>query len=416
MVTSLPPHYLILSRLWMSRTPLSYRRLITTTKIKISHLIYLLLILPSMATPPLKRQCIENTLPLSTQSNSPCSHPAHPPATTTLFEHEPPAGPSLRQSLTNGHIEGYWAPPARYPTPVPSLVPWTGRQEFVDKLARVEQWASDMGHVAQFRGMSNCRLCGEMNGFRQYSVPSARVEGKRLVWPEGLLHYVKDHAVLPSLEFYRLIMKMVLTTQDAIRSKELYPGPPAPSLQINPRQAPRSRMRLSTPPATARAFAAAEKTKQSAPDQQPPTPFTITVTGPTDRVNSLQLAALRDIVAKRACLPGRQLIIQHGKQLGIDTQAVQCAQATAGIYPILTRACPALEPAHENQYLQSTMTEPRRSLDASFSRMCQDSDECYIFADHDRRLNIRVSWLTLAAKQFQKPLFVIHIDGTCKQL
>jgi hypothetical protein len=39
-----------------------------------------------------------------------------------------------------------------------------------------------------FMGLSPCRLCGEHNGSSEYT------DGV-LVWPEGLCHYIEDHAV-----------------------------------------------------------------------------------------------------------------------------------------------------------------------------------------------------------------------------
>jgi peptidoglycan hydrolase-like protein with peptidoglycan-binding domain len=53
-------------------------------------------------------------------------------------------------------------------------------------------------------GCSPCRLCGAANGFDEYT------DGKYL-WPEGLAHYVLDHAV-------RLPEEVV---QHALRSMEL---------------------------------------------------------------------------------------------------------------------------------------------------------------------------------------------------
>jgi hypothetical protein len=41
-----------------------------------------------------------------------------------------------------------------------------------------------------WKGWSNCRICGIMNG-------SQCMNYKGLIFPEGLIHYIKEHAVKP---------------------------------------------------------------------------------------------------------------------------------------------------------------------------------------------------------------------------
>ena len=47
-------------------------------------------------------------------------------------------------------------------------------------------------------GRSRCRLCGQKNGSLEYT------DGE-YVWPEGLAHYVADHAVRLPSEFVRKV-------------------------------------------------------------------------------------------------------------------------------------------------------------------------------------------------------------------
>ena len=45
-----------------------------------------------------------------------------------------------------------------------------------------------------WRGWSTCRLCGRPNGSRDHT-------DDVYVWPEGYVHYVRDHAVRPPADF-----------------------------------------------------------------------------------------------------------------------------------------------------------------------------------------------------------------------
>jgi hypothetical protein len=61
---------------------------------------------------------------------------------------------------------------------------------WLEKLVRVQQSAT----VKHYMGLSMCRLCGERNGSREFELGG-------WVWPEGLAHYYRDHAVHPSPKF-----------------------------------------------------------------------------------------------------------------------------------------------------------------------------------------------------------------------
>lgn len=49
----------------------------------------------------------------------------------------------------------------------------------------------DISKYHSTKGYSRCRLCGCMNGSKQYSVPY--IDEKPLDWPEGLQHYYWVH-------------------------------------------------------------------------------------------------------------------------------------------------------------------------------------------------------------------------------
>lgn len=92
-------------------------------------------------------------------------------------------------------IEGYWrkteSDASDLPWPVPE--PGWGEIEFLRKLRIVE---SESQHV-QYRGWSNSRLTGEMNGSREFMRGGWR-------WPEGLGHYI-ERGVRPSQDFIDFI-------------------------------------------------------------------------------------------------------------------------------------------------------------------------------------------------------------------
>lgn len=54
--------------------------------------------------------------------------------------------------------------------------------------------------VRSFRGLSTCRICSISNGYREYHTNSYR-------WPEGYLHYVRDHQVKPPQHFIDYLLR-----------------------------------------------------------------------------------------------------------------------------------------------------------------------------------------------------------------
>jgi hypothetical protein len=88
---------------------------------------------------------------------------------------------------------GYWCYPAGFPE---EDGPWPDPRDLVD-----ESWSSrerelvasyfERGfEVWQFMGFSECWLCGKWNG-------SVEFMNDVYLWPEGLAHYVREHAVKP---------------------------------------------------------------------------------------------------------------------------------------------------------------------------------------------------------------------------
>lgn len=123
---------------------------------------------------------------------------------------------------------GYWynnydADAKHLPMPVAKSEPWEGQQAFIEKLisietplmlayqAYVDQWNANIGirgaidpvrpkTVESYRGDSRCRCCDMSNGCREFTYMGWR-------WPQGYIHYLRDHNVLPDEDFKRFIME-----------------------------------------------------------------------------------------------------------------------------------------------------------------------------------------------------------------
>ena len=53
-----------------------------------------------------------------------------------------------------------------------------------------------------FKGSSKCRICGKRNGSMEYSY-------KGWMWPEGYMHYIKDHNVRPPMRFVAFVVSEI---------------------------------------------------------------------------------------------------------------------------------------------------------------------------------------------------------------
>lgn len=100
--------------------------------------------------------------------------------------------------------EGYWRQRKdvssekrsqdEYQWPIPDLE--YDAVAFLAALEAVEKKAEIVG----YRGWSNCRLCAQTNGSREFNIHS-------WVWPEGFRHYVAVHRVRPSVDFESFILR-----------------------------------------------------------------------------------------------------------------------------------------------------------------------------------------------------------------
>jgi len=98
--------------------------------------------------------------------------------------------------MKHSYEEGFWWSDREphLPFPMPNEDPFSvfDYDNFVMALTYLEK-DPDTTNTA-YRGWSNCRICGCMNG----SVTYHRGDWS---WPEGYAHYIKEHKVRPSLAF-----------------------------------------------------------------------------------------------------------------------------------------------------------------------------------------------------------------------
>lgn len=105
--------------------------------------------------------------------------------------------------LTNNglKIEGYWynsyGDAAKYPMPIAKSDEMQDKIAFLINLTKAQEEAERNS----YRGWSNCRICGCMNGSAEYHTD-------KWLWPSGYQHYINDHNVRPSPEFFEYIMNL----------------------------------------------------------------------------------------------------------------------------------------------------------------------------------------------------------------
>lgn len=95
--------------------------------------------------------------------------------------------------------EGFWA--GQYnqvlPKPVASEEAWVGKQEFIDKLRKLE--VDEGTNKLHFKGFSRCRICNKINGTSTFVAQGWE-------WPSGYRHYIEEHNVRPSLAFQEMVL------------------------------------------------------------------------------------------------------------------------------------------------------------------------------------------------------------------
>lgn len=131
-----------------------------------------------------------------------------------------------KQSVKESNFaEGYWrrkpnVKDGDYPWPVAHDSAFEGKERFLTKLDELQSIASTEGDTAYLKngailrrvetlGYVPCFL-GDLknNGGGDYYIS---FDSHAIYWPTGYRHYVAAHNVIPSRQFYRLIMNLDVT-------------------------------------------------------------------------------------------------------------------------------------------------------------------------------------------------------------
>ena len=97
---------------------------------------------------------------------------------------------------------GFWCSSKEPHLPLPKVgTPFKGQEEFLKRLSVIEE---NKAECTRYRGFSVCRICGCSNGISEYSFGN-------FVWPSGYSHYVREHNVMPELDFFDFIMSDIQT-------------------------------------------------------------------------------------------------------------------------------------------------------------------------------------------------------------
>jgi hypothetical protein len=112
----------------------------------------------------------------------------------------------LTHESDNLYHEGYWfgSIKSNNKYPIPIATQTKNSDEFITNL---KLYMSSTDPIKSYFGSSNCRICDKHNGSTEYEIRDVNSE-KIIVFPEGLLHYYEYHNVVPSNEFYDIIIKL----------------------------------------------------------------------------------------------------------------------------------------------------------------------------------------------------------------
>ncbi|QXV73974.1 hypothetical protein [Rhizobium phage RHEph12] len=117
------------------------------------------------------------------------------------------------------YLEGFWYDRAyrKETLGLPQVEQCTRSRSYAGKsdVTTLIGAAQVKARVNHYKGWSTCRLCGEKNGSKEYSLNGFR-------WPEGLIHYVDAHNVLVTGEFMNFLLKTV--GKKAIKLLEKHPS------------------------------------------------------------------------------------------------------------------------------------------------------------------------------------------------
>ncbi len=67
---------------------------------------------------------------------------------------------------------------------------------------RLDNTSYENAHCEQYMGFSRCRICNINNGSKEYYIID---KNNMYIFPEGFLHYIEAHNILPSEDFIDLL-------------------------------------------------------------------------------------------------------------------------------------------------------------------------------------------------------------------
>jgi hypothetical protein len=115
-------------------------------------------------------------------------------------------------------MEGYWATtqaesekPGAFPWPIAHTKPFPNEAFFIERLTMLQNDKTLFPYGANggALGFSPCRCCDKnSNGSSEYGIAK-----DNFYWPQGYLHYIKDHHVMPSQEFYNFVIEKTNSLQ-----------------------------------------------------------------------------------------------------------------------------------------------------------------------------------------------------------
>ena len=121
----------------------------------------------------------------------------------------PKPGSPLYKVSDTAYVEGYWASlhpeydtentREKYNLPISTKMPVDPK--FLSKLKKI--MIKHESSAVSFRGLSDCRVCSKMNGSKEFTLTNSQIS---FTFPEGIIHYYKDHGVQPSDKFHDFIV------------------------------------------------------------------------------------------------------------------------------------------------------------------------------------------------------------------
>ncbi|HUW47661.1 hypothetical protein E4H12_12895 [Candidatus Thorarchaeota archaeon] len=132
-----------------------------------------------------------------------------------------------RSRLFNGERELFQAQDEHLPWPVADKLNDMEVQSALQALDVLENRIDIK--IESFRGVSQCRICGCMNGCQEFVLKVGDVEYR---WPEGLKHYIEKHKVALPEGVKDILSNMMIIGLRERQAAEKAAWEPAPARQV----------------------------------------------------------------------------------------------------------------------------------------------------------------------------------------